>query len=308
MSKNKKPISLDELKIVASDAISYFNANKYIDWFSDVELKTLCLKSDPRIFNDSAIINNATIRDNVKWNSMKPKRICRLMARLLDTGNEQRMNSISTKELKLQVGDIKPLLIREPSIIERFSIDMKKLTDIESYFLLSLGKDYFLDHIDVRKKGFSITQQYNICKSYSYRRRALMLFNCKLFDGFQTKEILLKTNEENLDILDIRNMKVLDWIDLVTTLPNMFLHCETELLADSHIYQLIRLAELTNSDKLYSIIKSKDPFGISPLGWEKLLINRFDMFKDTCEFDKLDSLNKKNIIAVRPDLSDLLAS
>lgn len=304
--KQKKGITLSEIKQVTAEAISFFNVNKYIHTFTEKELISLCQNADPDVFTDISVADNDIVQEHFRWDKVRPKRLSRMMARAIDLGFIGLLSHLDTKGMKFRVKDLKPLLRRKPEMIERFSIDMDKITDVEAHMLLELGKDYFLDHIDVKKRRFSVLQQFDICKSYGFSRKAMLLFDCKQFDGFQTKEALKQTGYDNIDLLDLKNMKLVDWLDLLIERPEMYQRCDILRFKNEPISQLISLAALTDDDNVFSFIKTKDLDEVSPLGWEKLMLHRPDMFESVCDYKKLDALNRKNVIALHPHLRTLI--
>lgn len=304
--KPKKGITLPEIKQVAAEAISYFNINKYIHSFTDKELISLCENADPDVFTDISVADNDIVQENFRWDKVRPKRLSRMMARAIDLGFIGLLNHIDTKAMKVKVKDLKPLLRRRPEMIERFNIDLAKISDVEAHMLLELGKPYFIEHIDVKARNFSTLQQFDICKSYEFSRNVLLLFNCKKFDGFQTKEILKKTGYDNMDLLNIRNMKLVDWLDLLSEKADMYQHCVLSDFKDEPISQLISLAVVADDEAAYSFVKDKNLDEVSPLGWEKLMSHRPSMFEAVCDYEKLDALNRKNVIASHPHLITLI--
>ena len=305
MSSNKD-ITMSEIKQVVAVAITHFNVNKYIDSFTDRELISLCKNADPDIFTDASVADNAIIQENFDWNRVRPKRLARMMARAIDLGYFGLLNLMDTKEMKLHVKDLRHLLRRKPEAIERFNIDLKKLGDIESLILLELGKDYFIERIDVKKKRFTFAQQYSICQAYDFSRKVMLLFDCKKFDGFQTKEIIKRTGHDNIDIIDLTNPKIVDWIDLLQEMPDMYQYCDLSKFRNVPIAELISLAVASNSDEVYDRIKTGNLSEVSPFGWEKLMTHRSELFKDVCDYGKLDALNKRNVLTSNPHLITLI--
>lgn len=302
----KKGITLSEIKQVAAEAISHFNINKYIGSFSDQELISLCDNADPDIFTDISISDNVIVRQNLRWDKVRPKRLSRMMARAIDLGFIDLLNQIDTKVMKIKVYDLRFLLGRKPEMIERFNIDLKTITNTEAHMLLELGKEYFLERIDIKGRQFSTSQQFGICKAYNYSRHVMLLFNCKLFDGFQTKEIIKTSGHDNVDLLNIKNMKLLDWLDLLSFRPDTYQYCEPDMFKNDLVSLLISLAVVSDDDRVYSIIKGKDLDEVSPFGWERLMSHRPLMFESVCDYKKLDALNKRNVIAMNPHLVDLM--
>lgn len=302
--KHRKGITLPEIKQVAAEAISYFNINKYLNAFSEAEIISLCKHADPDVFNDISVADNITVQENFRWEKVRPKRLSRMMARAIDLGFMHLLDRINLSGMKIPIRDLRSLLRRLPEIVERFNIDLKKVSDTEAHMLLELGKPYFMENINVRDRKFTISQQFDICRAYDFQRSALSLFNCKNFDGFQTKEIAKHTADENIDLVDMNNMKLVDWLDLLIDQPDMYKHCNILNYKNDPISHLISMAVMSNDDQVYSLVKSKDLDEVSPFGWEKLMSHRPEMFKDVCDYRKMDALNKRNVLASHPKLTE----
>lgn len=302
----KKDITLSEIKQVATSAISHFNVNKYLNSFTEDELISLCKNADPDLFTDISVADNDIVQENFRWDKVRPKRLARMMARAIDLGYASLLFHIDTKVMKLHVKDLRHLLRRSPESIERFNIDLSKISNVEAIILLELGKTYFLDKIDIKGRKFSLIQQYDICNAYDFDRAALSLFDCKRFDGFQTKEIMKRTGDKSVDLLNPRSLKLVDWLDLLSEKPDMYRYCNLDDFKNEPISQLISLAVKANNDEVYSLIRKKNLDEVSPFGWEKLMSHRPEMFKDVCDYKKFDALNKKNVLASHPHLAVLI--
>lgn len=307
MSDKTKDISLLEIKKIASRAISEYNLDIHLDDFTSDEIERLCATADPDVFTDNSLIGNDVVRANIPWARVEHRRACRLMARLIDREHYHILDLIKTMDMKVRIRDIKSLLIRDPSMIERFNIDMVALSNSDAHALLELGKDYFFDRVTIKGRNFNSTQQYSICKAYGYQRKVLLLFNPSRFDGFHTCEILKKTMRENLDLLDLNVMKLIDWLNLLEEVPDMYDQCDPLRYRSEPILHLINLAAMFDDDRVYGIILQRDLADVSPFGWEKLLSHRPDQFESLCDINKLDAMNIRNIVREQPHLEDRLS-
>jgi len=284
--KSPKDIPIKEIKKVASFAMAQFNINRYIDLYDDADLIKICNSDNANVFSDMNIVDNDVVRANFPWEQFNPKRICRIMARLMDSNNESVLDEIDFLKMKIKLRNIKPILIRDPSVIFRFKNDLKKLTDNEAAFLLELGSDYFLSMINIQGRKFTEIQQYAICKAYDYRRSVIAKFDPRNFDGFHTAEIIKKTHRENLDILSLEKMKMIDWINLLTHSPDLYDLCNPEKFKKEPIMFLIELAIISDDQEAYDMILKSDLNDITPFGWERLINNRPEMFTSLCDVRK----------------------
>ncbi len=304
--KQRKVITLPEIKKVVGAALSHFNINKYLNSFSESEIISLCQNADPDVFTDISVSDNDIVQANFPWNRVRPKRLSRMMSRAIDLGYIDLLEHIDTKGMKIHVKDLRALLRRRPEMIERFSVNLSKLNEVEAFMLLELGKPYFLERINIRSYKFSSGQQFDICKAYKFDRSVLSLFACKRFDGFQTREIMKNKGLEVIDLLDPTNLKLIDWIDLLSERMDVYTHCNALLYRQEPISQLISLAVMTNDDRVYEMIKAADLNEISPFGWEKLMLHRPELFGPVCDYKKLDALNRKNVLSSHPHLLEMI--
>ncbi len=302
----EKDTDMDGIKKVVAMAISHYNINHYLDRFSEDELKTLCRTASIDLFNDASIIDNDVIRTNLQWERMDPKRVCRIMARLIDQGHDEILAFIQTKDLRIRVRDIKALLLRQPSMIERFNINMAKLTDPDAHSLLILGKDYFFDHITIEGRRLNSGQQYEICRAYEFERRIMLRVDPRCFDGFHVAEILKCTGRKHLDLLDLSSMKLIDWLNLLSESADLYDKCPIAKFHKEPLGQLIDLATMMADDRVYALILERDLKDVSPFGWEKLMSHRPDLFASLCDYGKLDALNRRRVLEQQPQLDDLI--
>lgn len=286
--KRNKDITINDIKKVSSHAISQFNINRYIDTLESEELVSICNTENANIFSDMNIVDNEVIRGNFPWEQLHPKRACRIMARLIDTSNARVMDEIEFSKMKVKLKDIKPILLRDPTIIHRFKKDISKISDVEAAFLLEFGSDYLLKNIQIKGRRFTSTQQYTICKAYNYRRDVIMMFNPKDFDGFHIAEILKKTHRENIDILHLDNMKLIDWVNVLDHSVSLYDLCDVRRFKKEPIMFLIDIAIITDDNAVYDMILNGNLNEVTPFGWKRLIEKRPDIFISVCDVNKYD--------------------
>lgn len=281
--RSAKDITIEELKKVAAYAMAQYNVNRVLELLTEQEIISVCHGPNPDVFSDMNIVDNDTVRTYFIWERLRPHRLCRIMARLMDNGRNEVLDGIDFSRIKVKLKDIKPLLIRDPSIILKFKKDLSKISDNDAAFLLEMGKEYFLSNISIKRRRFTEIQQYAICKAYDYRRAVISLFDHRKFDGFHVSEILKKTHRENVDLLPIENMKIIDWIHLLKHSPDLYDLCAPLRFKDEPILFLIELASIVDDQAIYDMILKRDLDEVTPFGWERLLKERPDMFSSLCD-------------------------
>jgi hypothetical protein len=287
--RSPKDIPIIEIKKVASFAIAQFNINRYIDLFDDEDIIKICKTKNANVFNDMNIVDNDIVRSNFPWEQFNPKRICRIMARLMDSNKEHVLNEIDFHKMHVRIKELKPILLRDPSVISRFKKDLSKISDNEAAFLLELGNEQFLSMIDMRGRKFTEIQQYTICKAYNYRRSVISMFDANNFDGFHVAEIIKKTGRENLDILSLNKMKLIDWINLLSEFPEIYDLMDPLRFKNESIMFLVDLAMVVDDQLIYDMILNSNVNDITTFGWERLVSKRPDLFLPICDLKKFNT-------------------
>ena len=304
---NKKQKSIEKSKVfdLIATALTDFNVNNHISFFSEEDIIELCGTMDINLLQDRTIIDNEVLRNNIDWSRLEAKKLCRLAARLHDTGNHEVISKMGLKKLKVHVSDIRYIIKRSPEFIELFDINIEKLNTQDCYYLLLFGESYFWERIKVKEKNFSIIQQFEISRAYEFREDILRSMNTRKFDGFQTREVLKHTGKPLQDIFDLSSMGILDWTELLILRPEFKEDIDINQFMRAPISNLIDLLIVLDDSSAFEEFLKKDLTEISPYGWEKLIIHNPDLFAPICSPDKIGQLNRKNILLLNPNLGYL---
>ena len=304
---NKKQKSIEKSKVfdLIATALTDFNINNHISYFSEEDILELCGTMDINLLQDRTIIDNEVLRNNIDWSRLDPKKLCRLAARLHDTGNQEVIPKMGLKNIKVHVSDIRYIIKRSPEFIELFDINIEKLSTQDCYYLLLFGESYFWERIKVKEKNFSIIQQFEISRAYEFREDVLRSMNTLKFDGFQTREVLKHVGKPLQELFKLDSMGILDWTELLIIRPEFSKDIDIDQFMKAPISNLIDLLIVLNDESVFEEFLKKDLTEISPYGWEKLIIHKPDLFVPVCSPDKIGQLNRKNILLLNPGLSYL---
>ena len=250
---------------------------------------------------DRVISDNKEVRKIIKWDRVDKMKMIRILIRCLDNGVEI-MEEVKIEKYDYKIKHLIHLLKRKPYYIEKFRIDIDNITTSEAATVLSIGDNYFINKINLSKYTFNFKESMNIIQGYNYERKIIKQVNFKSLKGYQIVEILIKTGNKNIDLLNIDNLTNIDWINLLSYRPEMIKHCNLKRFIYGDIFYSIKLCCMFESPDLSYLVLDRNLNEISPFGWEKLLIERPKKFINYCIFNKLDENNWKNILANRPEL------
>ena len=247
------------------------------------------------------LIESEYLRSIIKWEKFEKMKLIRILIRFIDHEIKDLDVIINKlKNHKYKIKDIQFILSRSPGYIKHFSIDLSKITTLEAASLLSYGHEYYLDKIDLLKHKFNFKESMNIIVGYKYNRDILEKVNYNSLKGYQVAEIIINTNERDIDILNLSTLTNIDWVNLLKERPNMIKYCDYEKFKKGDIFYSIKLCCMFDEPNLSYLIKERGMSEISPFGWEKLIIEKPEIFLEYCDFTKFDEYNWKKILDSHP--------
>jgi hypothetical protein len=257
---------------------------------------------DYSLIPERVMVDNESVRSIIKWERVEKMQLIRVFIRCLD----QKIDMLDKilpciNRFDYNIKELAHLLQRRPQYIEYFPIDLCDITTSEAAFLLSLGDDYFFDKINFSKYTFNFKESMSIIQGYKYKREVIEKVNYKSLKGYQVAEILINTGERNIDLLNMSLLTNIDWINLLEKRPELLKYCDYDKFLIGDIFYLIKLCCMFESPDLSYLIINRGLDNVSPFGWEKLLIEKPDIFLDYCDFNKLDENNWKHILREHPE-------
>ncbi len=265
-------------------------------------LKHIAKVIDYGIVPERTIAEKEEIRNVVHWDKLEKMKLIRVFIRCLDLDIDI-LDKIkpSLDKFDYKIKDMVHLLGRRPHYIQHFPIDLNKITTSEAALVLALGHDFFLDKIDFSKYKFNFKESMEIIQGYNYKREIIEQVNYKSLKGYQISEILSEVGDRDLDILDISTLTNIDWINLLSEKPGMLKHCDYDKFMRGDIFYSIRLCCMFETPDLSYLVTDRDMNSISPFGWEKLIIEKPEIFLAHCDFNKLDENNWGSILSAHPE-------
>jgi len=291
---------------VISITVDAFLSDMFCKHYS--ELPRSILKHIANVINysvvpDRVMVDCEEVRNVVQWHRIEKMQLIRILIRCLDKDLDMLdVLKPNINRFEYKIKNLTHLLKRRPHYIEHFPIDLNKITTSEAAIVLSLGSEYYLNKINLSKYKFNFKESMNIIKGYEYDREIIKKVNYKSLKGYQISEILIQTGEENIDLLDVSTLTNIDWISLLSHRPEMLNLCDYDKFMRGDIFYSIKLCCMFDTPDLSYLVLNRGVDSISPFGWEKLLIEKPEIFLAHCNFNKLDENNWKGVLKIRPEL------
>lgn len=239
------------------------------------------------------LLGNDRLVQNIDWNSFDRTKIITLIMRDVSV-----FDKIDLGRYNFTMKELVPLFLYHPHLINSFDINFDILTPIEAIRMLEVNNN-FIDKIDLGKYNYDKLQIQEIVKKFYHNENIINKLNLENLDHYSVRKLLIKTGTKHVDRLNLKDLKVQDWIDILSKKPELLDNCNLLLFETNDCYNLIKLVTLFPQLD-YMIIENKEKF--SPLGWEELIIKDPDKYLDMCDISKLSKKNWDNIVKKHPIL------
>jgi len=269
--------------------------------YSLEELMHISSLVDYEYVPDRIIADNLEIQYTIEWERVDKMKMIRLIAR-----NKKLLNRFDINQFKYSIAEIRHLLKIRPELSDDFKVDYKNLSKEDAFILLELGHYVLFKKIDLDKYVFDGLEIFEIIKAHKFERRVMKRFNLKILKDYHFAEILIETNDKNLDLIDISKITPYNWLEVFRHRKNLLKYCNVDLFKKADIfYSILLLSIIKRKDLFYLISDRNYKREISTFGWEEL-IRSFPDWVDKCPAGKLDDRSRKRILKVHPKLKDIL--
>lgn len=262
------------------------------------ELAHVCKTLDYKNVEDRFICDHPQIYPYIQWDKLEKMQAVRIATR-----HPELLDRIDLKKYQYKIKEIFYFVQADYTrIFKYFNFDFNNLSQDDAYFLLCLGKDEFLEIIDIRKYVFGFIEALDIIKAYDCRRDVIVSLNYKALKNYQVTEILIRTGEEFLDLFDLNTLSTLNWLELLSYQPDFLLRCDFEKFIDGDPFNLIQLIIMFQNPDLNYLLDKIDIDEITAFGWEKLLMYNPKKYVSLCDFHKLKENNWIEVLKAWPEL------
>jgi hypothetical protein len=266
---------------------------------TEKELNHICHYLDYKKIEDRYLCDNVELHDFIRWDRLDKMQSVRVLTR-----HPELSSKIDLRRFTYKIKEVWYFIKNDHTrLFKYFDFDLKNLPKEDAYFLFCLGKEDFLDLIDLEKYTFNHIECFNIIKAYNFQRRVITKLNYSSLKSNQIASIFSNTNEEFLDLFSVDQLTTLDWLELLSYQPGFIKYCDFDKFIQGDPFNLIKLITMFEYPDLSYLIYSIDKGSITPLGWEKLLIHNHNKYLDICDFIKLKENNWLEILKFKPELS-----
>lgn len=284
-----------ELEIIKKGICHYVFFNLY-DLLSDDNYSKVINYIDPKHFKkleDQQIINNKRLKKYIDFNRLDRKQVVRLCTRDIAI-----FEKIDLTKFNFTVSELESFLANRPEYVRSFNFDLEELNGKEIIILLKADLNYIYE-IDFNNKKFTRLDFQDLIKLFYDIDQAMEKINFSELDNFLIRTLIIKTKNKYVKSLDLTKLNHHDWMAILEVVPSMIKHCPLELFETGDYFNLVQLVILS-PELDYLIEKNKDK--LSPLSWEKLIMNDCDHYKEMCPWEIFKEVNWKNILRKKPYL------
>lgn len=291
MNKNEKT------NIIIQSLLSKIITDEWVIQDED-GLCHMCQYVDFDKIPDRTIADNEKLHKMIPWENVDRMKIVRVVAR-----NSKIADFVDLSKYNYKIREIKNMLKIRPYLIDKMSIDLNKISHEDAFELLTIGVEELSKRIDTKKYDFTAKEIYEIIEYNNFVESIARDFDLKDLKDYHICDIIINTGDMYFDILNLKKLTARKWVEILQVRPELLSYCDFEKFKQSDIYNSVELICLfTYEDFDFLIKERKYQEELSALGWEKLLINKPDEYKDICCYSKLNETNWKKIIKAHPEL------
>ena len=250
-------------------------------------------KINPNAFSDKYLIEKTDLHDFIDWNLMERKKVIRVLARDINL-----LCRFNLYKYNFSVIELYPIFLIYPDLISELDIDFQNLKTSEAILLLECDQN-LVDKIDMFNYNFNNRDMLQIIKKFKNSEKIMNKLNLKSLDHFNTRKLICETGISYLGNLNLKNLKAIDWIDILLQRPELVDYCDMKLFTTNDCYLLTKFV-IMFPDYEYMIYENIDK--LSGLSWEYLLINDLEKYRDICKWEKLSENSWNKLIRYHPEL------
>ena len=291
MNKNEKT------NTIVQSFIAKIISEEWVE-LSENELRNLCQYADYNKIPDRIISNNEELHDMIPWERVDRMKIIRVVAR-----NIKIINFVDLSKYNYTIKEARSFLKIHPHLIDKIGIDFEKIKKAEAFSLLTVGLEEISEKIDVKKYDFNASETYDIIKANNFKEHIIGRISLINLEDYHICGIIINTGDKHFDILNLNKLTTKKWVEILQNRPELLYYCDLKMFLKSDIYNSVELICIFPNEDFDYLIKDRNyKEELSPLGWEKLLMSKPDIYSDICCFEKLNETAWKNILEFCPSL------
>ena len=296
MSTSKKADLQIKVEIIKK-AICHYVALLDSKFLPGSTFKVMSKFINPNFIDDKSLLSNERIKNYIDWDSLDKRKLIRLIIR-----DKYVLERLDLNKHDFTLRDLIPIFIMHPDLIEYFDIDYDSLSAVDAVKLLEINNN-FISKIDLGKYTYSKGDTVKIIETFYKNPEIIKMLNLNSLDHYAIRTLISKGGEKYINKLDLKKLKSFDWIDILSSKPELINHCDLSIFQTGDCFILTKLIQLfPHLDYLIEENKNK----ISALGWESLLIHDPEKYSKHCNFEILHKKNWEIIVRYHPGMENLM--
>ena len=196
---------------------------------------------------------------------------------------------------------------KKPEFLTMYDFNTDNLTDDQIYEFVKLGNSDFIESLNLDLSKLPLHERFKIIKASNFNQHTLEstgAFNEDFVNPFHIREIIIKTGDEYLDLLNLDCLFPSDWVKILRQHRHLYNRINIKELLDGDIYYLVEICMFIPEFVQY--ITDENAHKISSRGWEKLLVkygtDNNNRLIELCDFSKIEQRSWRYIQREKPEL------
>lgn len=242
---------------------------------------------------DSQFLTNERLKRFINYDKLDRRQVIRLMSRDLSI-----FERINIEKCKFAVGELEFFLSLHPHLVRKFNFDLQTLTGKDTITLLKADLNYIYE-INLKDSKFTRLDFQDMIHLFANTKEVMNEIDFETLDNFLIRELILITEKEYLNKLDLTKLNTLDWLEILKKYPSMVEYCNLQLFESGDYFKLAQLVCMI-PELDYLIDKNYDK--LSALAWEKLLLYDPNKYENKCNYTVFKEINWNSILKKKPYL------
>ena len=196
---------------------------------------------------------------------------------------------------------------KRPEFLSMYDFNTEDITEEELLDLIKVGNKDFISKMNVDWSRFSTHERFKIIKASKFDENTLEsagAFDEDFTNPYHVREIIIKTGDEYLDLLNLDCLFPADWVKILRYHRHLYTRMNLDYLLSGDIYYLIQICMILPDFVEY--ITEDNAHKISSRGWEKLLVkygtDDDNRLINLCDFSKIEQRSWRYMQKEKPEL------
>lgn len=290
-----------QIKSIFSIAIFQYLSTIDDEEIVPIELSDRIIKYvNPNNIPEHILLKSKRLQDTIDWHKLKKYKLIKLWSK-----NLQLIEKIDLDLIDFTVSELFPLFLINNKLIDYFEIDLNNISGTDAIKILECDTER-INQINLKRYKFTNKEILDIIKKFGRIDEIMNQVDLSGLDHFNLRSLIKKTGSKYINQVDLSKLKATDWLEILRVAPDLLEQCNLLLFEKNDCFNLVKLAELFPTNSMIFELIEANKKEIPAIGWEKLLIINPKLYLDICNYDLLNKKHWDNIVAMRPELNDIM--